>query len=577
MKNLRLIMLLLPFAQLFVAQNKGDNLVIISQRKSDYQIVIPSKPTKAEWDASGVLQTYFFKITGLSLPIIYEYENRRSLKEIHVGNTVDAGNINRNLGIDDVVIRAKNDKLFINGGSRKGVLYSTYTLLSDILGCKKFTKDLEYIPQKSVLKVSRNIDVKQSPSFEYRTTYFEDSLDPAYADWNKLNYFFEDRLYHAHTFQVYVPAEKYFKSHPKYFALVDGKRNPAQLCLSDPNVYQIIKKGLQEDMSKYPQYKYWSVSQNDDEIFCHCNNCNQKRKDGKDFSEILIPFINKLAQEFPDKIISTLAYHRSIEAPIYSNVEKNVEIMLCFTHMDRRIPLSTGDGNAKMFRDFLNAWQKKNSDIFAWDYICNYNNTLSPFPNIPILQPNLQYMKAHGINKVFLNGIGNQKGEFSELKSYIVSKLLWNVNADVNQLKKEFCDAYYQEASSDVLHYISMLEENANSTKAIVDVWANPTLNKNDFLSQKNIEEYKKILNKGLAKVKDNPVAYSHVLKEYASIEYAEIEIASQDKNRMNEIGGEKRYKEKLMNLQGNLKQSKVLLLKNGEMPIETYLKSKYN
>lgn len=575
MKNLKLIILFTLFAQLFDAQGKSDSLVIISQKKSDYQIVIPAKPTKAEWDASGVLQTYFYKMTGLSLPIIYEYENRRSLKEIHVGNTADAGNASKGLGIDDVIIGTKNDKVFISGGSRKGVIYSAYTLLSDVLGCRKFTKDLEYVPHKDVLKISKNINVKQSPSFDYRTTYFEDSLDPTYADWNKLNYFFEDRLYNAHTFQVYVPAEKYFQSHPEYFALVDGKRNSAQLCLSNPNVYQIIKEGLRKDMLKYPQYTYWSVSQNDAEMFCHCDDCNLKRRNGKDFSEILIPFVNKLATEFPNKIISTLAYHRSIEAPIYSNVSKNVEIMLCFTHMDRRISLATGDGNAKMFRDFLNAWKQKTDDIFAWDYICNYNNTLSPFPNLPILQPNLQYMKTRGIKKVFLNGIGNQKGEFSELKSYIVSKLLWNVNADVNKLKKEFCDTYYQEASPDILKYISILEKNANSTMAIVDVWANPSLNKDNFLSQKNIENYKGILNNGLAKVKNKPDIYCRVLKEYASVEYAEIEIASQDSKRMNELGGEKKYKEKLLNFQKNVKQANVLLMRNGEMPFETYLKSK--
>ncbi|WP_313359962.1 DUF4838 domain-containing protein [Empedobacter sp.] len=550
--------------------------ILIDNGKSVYQIVIPSKPTDVEREASQVLQTYLFKVSGFSLPIIYEYENRRSKNEIHIGKTVDSKGVKTgSLANDGFSFRVSQSKLFLQGGDRKGVLYAVYSFLEDEIGCKKYTKDVEFIPKKKVISVSSSLNVIQNPSFEYRTTYFEDSLDKTYSDWNKLNYFFEDRLYNAHTFQVYVPEEKYFKSHPEYFALVDGKRIPSQLCLSNRNVYQLIRDGLERDMKKCPRYKYWSVSQNDDERFCHCNDCNKLRKDGKDFSEILIPFVNKLAKEFPTKIISTLAYHRSIEAPIYSSIEPNVEIMLCFTHLNRNVPLATGGENAKMFREFLNQWKLKTNDIFAWDYVNNYNNTLSPFPNIPILQPNLQFLKSQGIKKVFLNGIGNQKGEFSELKTYIISKLLWDVNADVEKLKVEFCNAFYGSAAKDVLDYIQALESTAKKTNAIVDVWANPILNKNDFLSQKNINLYKSILNKGLLKVKENPVLYSRVLKEYASLQYAEIEIASQDNNRLQELGGQNELQKKIILLQDHLKSTKVHFLRNGEQSIEDYKKSK--
>jgi len=184
-------------------------------------------------------------------------------------------------------------------------------------------------------------------------------------------------------------------------------------------------------------------------------------------------------------------------------------------------------------------------------------------------------LKSQGIKKVFLNGIGNQKGEFSELKTYIISKLLWDVNADVEKLKVEFCNAFYGSAAKDVLDYIQALESTAKKTNAIVDVWANPILNKNDFLSQKNINLYKSILNKGLLKVKENPVLYSRVLKEYASLQYAEIEIASQDNNRLQELGGQNELQKKIILLQDHLKSTKVHFLRNGEQSIEDYKKSK--
>ena len=45
----------------------------------------------------------------------------------------------------------------------------------------------------------------------------------------------------VHTYEVLVPPEKYGKTNPEYYSLIDGKRNPVtQLCLSNPDVLTLV-------------------------------------------------------------------------------------------------------------------------------------------------------------------------------------------------------------------------------------------------------------------------------------------------------------------------------------------------
>src|SRR5690606_34908750 len=109
----------------------------------------------------------------------------------------------------------------------------------------------------------------------------------------------------------------------------DGKHSQpeAQLCLSNPEVLEIICENLKKEMVKKPDALYWSVSQNDNVNYCRCDECAAldakyaafqpeekmlSTHSGGSYSALgmgsLLTFINQVADRFPDKIISTLAY-----------------------------------------------------------------------------------------------------------------------------------------------------------------------------------------------------------------------------------------------------------------------------
>jgi hypothetical protein len=90
--------------------------------------------------------------------------------------------------------------------------------------------------------------------------------------------------------------------------VVKGTRLPTQLCLSNPAVLEITTQNLRKKIAQNPAAKYWSVSQNDNRDYCTCDICRSLDSIEGSPSGSIINFVNKVADQFPDKMISTLAY-----------------------------------------------------------------------------------------------------------------------------------------------------------------------------------------------------------------------------------------------------------------------------
>ncbi len=553
---------------MFFCKNNFTEIPLVVKNTSSYQIVVSNKDNKSDLYAS-ILQDYIYRISKVKLPIV---KDNLSIKE----NEIVIGNTNRTpydilvSEEDGFVIKTINNRIFINGGKKKGVLYGVYTFIEDYLGVKKYTNDCEFIPKKATIIIPSISENKQVPAFEYRTTYFLDTENKNYCDFHKLNYFFENRLYPAHSLAWLLPADKYFKEHPEFFALMNGKRIPDQICFSSKGALEEVKKVLDIEIKNTPQNLVWSISHLDNNLTCQCNLCVNKIKKGNGFSDVLIPFINDVAKSFPNKIISTLAYNQSLVPPKNVKPASNVEIIFCMTGIDRKLPLTDKNNlSAEKNITLLNDWKKITPNIFIWDYIANYFNSLSPFPNSNTIKKNLQFYKDNGIKKIFLQGIGPQLGEFSELKTYLTSKLLWNPDLNDKEIINDFCNNFYGSGSPFIIQYLDALSLDVLQT-TIMDEYTSPLVFKNDFLSPNNILKYKNYLNNALSAVPKNSIYSKRIMKELLSLEYAEIVIGSaSDRKTIN-----KQFNEKILKFADESNKIGVKFLRNGELTPNDFKKN---
>ena len=505
--------------------NKNKHVFINS--KSDYSIVIPSNPSEIETEASNQLKNYLSMISKQPPSIILE-SNYSGNNAIFLGETQYAKNndvSSTKLFEDGYILENRGNNLLILGGTEKGLLYGVLSLLESF-GFKKYSADdpiklpetTEFDLPKSSVKI---------PAINYRTTNYYDARDEEYASWNKLSSRDSWGLF-VHTYEVLVPPEKYGKTNPEYYSLIDGKRNPVtQLCLSNPDVLTLVVSELKKRIKENPKAKYWSVSQNDNDKHCQCGPCKALDvKYGNVPSGSVTWFTNEVAKQIPDKIISTLAYWYTRKAPKNIKIEPNVNIMLCNIESTREMPVFETD---PAFTKDLQDWGKMSNDILIWDYNIQFANPISPFPNLHTIGPNIKFYIENNVNALFMQATGN-KAEFGQLRSYLITQLMWNPQRDSDEIINEFLVGYYGGASNYVRNYIDTMKEALLETPFRLNIFGDPRDAISNYLSAENIEIYHKIFDDAESAVSNNSTFLKRVKEIRLPLMIAEIQIAGQIK-----------------------------------------------
>jgi len=348
------------------------SLTISEGGRSSYRIVVSRELTPSDQKAVAELQNHLKRISGVEIPVmtddfpVREYEilvgNNRHLQELDI--KIDFEKLEK----DGFTIWTKGKNLVIAGGKEEGTLYGVYTFLEDYLGCRKFSASVSYIPIMDRIRV-RRINRTDVPFIKHREVHMPDAFDDDYANWHKLdNRNVTNRKWGmwVHTFSTLVPPGRYFNEHPEYFSEINGQRLPhTQLCLTNPDVFRIVVEKLRDLMQEKPEARYWSVSQNDTYYPCGCEQCRALDEKHGSYSGSIIHFVNRVAREFPDKNISTLAYQYSRSAPVSLQPDKNVNIMLCTIELNRSRPIAR-DPSSASFRKDIEDWGKLTDNIMLW-------------------------------------------------------------------------------------------------------------------------------------------------------------------------------------------------------------------
>lgn len=513
---------------------KNDNQIfLVNNGKSDYRIVISKSADSITKFAALEFQKYLFKVSGAELEIISDTVQTDD-KEIIIGSSSRTELINNSvLNADGFVIKTIDGKLFIYGGAEKGNLYGVYTFFEDYLNCRYFSADAIIIPEKKSIHLDQ-IDIREESVFDFHELHMPMAInDRSYRDWHKLDIKEGKNKWgmFVHTFDDLVPPEKYFKTHPEYFSYLNVQRIPdGQLCLSNPEVFELVIDGLRERMGKNPKALYWSVSQNDTYKACECENCRNEYEQYGGYSGAMLNFVNKVAAVFPDRIISMLAYQYTRSAPKNIKPAANVNIMFCSIECNRSRPLATDPGSAS-FRKDTEDWCKLTNNIFMWDYVVQFRSLVSPFPNFRVLQPNIQFFRDNGIKMMFQQGSGGLISEFVELRSYIIAKLLWNPDTDIDGIIDDFLNGYYGPAGKFIKEYITKMHNELELSGGDLGIYGYPYDGINTYLTPELIIDYEKFFDEAELAAADFPDYLKRVKIARLPIEFAIIDISLRDVN----------------------------------------------
>ncbi len=483
-------------------------VVLADKGQSRYRIVIPADAIPSEQYAAEELQRYLERMAGVNLPIVPDKEPMTT-REILLGDNEHLRQLGiridfSRLGTDGFVLRTYRNHLIIAGGRPRGTLYGVYALLEEKLGVRWFTPEVESVPKMPRVELPQ-LNETQVPVLEYREVFWTEMMrDADFAARHRLNgHHYRLTEKHGgravvfypfvHSFDSLIPPEVCEK-HPEFWPMIGGKRvsGYVQRCLSNPDLVKMAIERVRQWIKENPDATIIDVSQNDTGNWCQCPEC--KRLDDAEGSPAasIIKFVNTIAEaierDYPHIRIETLAYQYSRKPPKTLRPRKNVIIRLCSIECCFAHPLETCPSEANQrFREDIKAWQPVAPLLYVWDYTTNFAHYLQPFPNFEVLQANVQFFVRHGVKGLFEQGNyspgGN--GEMAPLRAYVLAKLLWNPNTDVQRHINDFLHGYYGNAAGAIRAYMELLHRQVREKGYHAYIYEAPTvphLNNDEFL-----------------------------------------------------------------------------------------------
>ena len=478
-------------------------------------VVLPDAATAVERTAAARLADGLHRISGESVPIVSESSAPADAFLFLVGKTRKASvenpcypchpceTIAPKAGAeasvcdsgahpwseDEILVLPVPSGMVLTGHPARGPIYAVDTLLEEGYGVRWWTSREATWPSRPVLPCPP-LERRHAPPFRYREASFLDAYDPDFRVRLKGNFvsrirwateparfvppekggchrmhFFEGRRSAYHSFFEILPPDRHFAAHPEWYSLVEGRRQPLQLCLTNPAMEAAFLDETLRLLRADPDADFLSVSQNDWQGACECEACRAaEAATGGVPAGPLLAFVNRIAEavghEFPRVTVETFAYQYTRRAPRGIRPRQNVLVRLCDIECPFSMPLATADhpASAAFRRDLADWTALAPGQVFIWDYVADFHNYLLPHPNLLALGPNIRLFAESGAIGVFEQGdTCSGAGEFGPLRLWLLSHLLWDPAADDLALIDEFLRGYYGEAAAPHLRRVIAL------------------------------------------------------------------------------------------------------------------------
>lgn len=443
-----------------------NQLILADKGVGNYTIVLPDDPTAVELSAAGELKEHLDQITGAEFVILREVDAADAKRQILVGDTERTRKILPDLDVsslsyDGIIRETVGENIILVGHPVRGTLYAVYTFLEEACGVRWWTSEESSIPSRKKLKIDIQ-HVSYAPALIYRESFYKDGVENIFCSRMKCNGDFSlttdeygghhHYLPFVHSFNYFLPREKYFATHPEWYSEVGEERinHPySQLCLTNSEMREEFINNVIDTLRSHPEAGFVSISQNDSDSdfrYCQCDACSAIAEEEGSQSGPILKFVNEVAEvvenEFPDVWIETIAYQYSIVPPKNIKPRKNVIVRIC-TYGNYAIPLSEGDVN-KTTREAIEGWSSIADNLYIWNYVTNFHSYLMPHPNLYSLDEDIRFFVQNNTIGLFEQGdFYSTGGDFVRLRNYLISHLMWNPDLDADLIIDEFLEGYY--------------------------------------------------------------------------------------------------------------------------------------
>ena len=483
---------------------------VVQNGQSDYKIVLSANPSSKEKLAADELVLFFEEATGVILPVVSDStivynENNKVIclgqNEYYNAAYSYADNLStvgKNLEHDGFMIETVGNGIFIFGDYAEGALFGVYRYLAIEFNYDCYS-NTAYRLDTGVKNVTlKDFSVIDVPDYRFRSCGYFHIIN---ADPTEYRMGFDHGEGYAigsnsaHTSFTYLPKETYQADHYKWYSL-DG----TQLCFyarGDANEYEAMLNEMLEIMKEYFKTDdglFFRIGHADSLSWCTCDACKaSEKKYGANAASVII-FANKLAKKMDawlatdegkpyarDYRITVLGYGPSSTLrppavydesagewkPSSPDVVCHDRVVPWFAPLEINYNYTIFEKQNKEYLDYFYGWASLSEEMSLYLYSTNYKYFLTPTAFFEQLQGMYQLGAAAGGYFVFDLGQRLQAGGVTAwhvFKSYLISKLSWNVNVDIDQLTKQFFEGYFGESADSMMKFYQSYRVHAEYT-----------------------------------------------------------------------------------------------------------------
>jgi hypothetical protein len=447
-------------------------LALADHGKAAYALVVPKNAKQIETKAAHDIAQYFKLISGADFPIVAEdapAAQGRPLISIGRTRLLEQSTCNwknADLAAEGYAIEVLGNNVYLYGGSGRGLMHGVYSLLEEDLACRWYSPNSIDTPKLEKFSASL-VSRKFAPVLELRNPFIYKMHNSTWSLRNKTNSP-EARVplawggsiryqYLGHTSAIYFPTEEYFAKHPEYYALVNGKRQPSQLCNTNEDVIRLSVEKTCKIFRDHPDVTITAIGPNDGRGFCDCPHCKKLDDENGGRAGSFFYHVNRIAEgvkkEFPNHHLISLAYLDYAKPPIKLKVDPYIVIQLCTDSHAWKYQFCNVWESAD-FQKMIKGWHAVNASIFIWDYTTDYVHHLVPMANWPVVAGNTRFNIKNGATGIMYESEAN---DIDEMRGWVWAKQLWNPALDTKTLLKDFVFGYYKESAQPLWDYEMMM------------------------------------------------------------------------------------------------------------------------
>lgn len=401
--------------------------------------------------------------------------------EIHIGNDIDC----------DYQVKYTESGFKLSAENEKTMIWLCYQFIKHLA----HTTTLELAADDLPPCIFPHKNTSARFPFEYRDVHMPSNQSPDVTEVLCLHNLESDWGLWGHQMSkvlgIYDMEQltDYNNLDPEFFARIGGMTYKDQFCFSSERLYDATERYIIDQYGEDPKFKLrLTIGPNDNSIACQCNQCKLAGNVPGNATPAVVAFIERLANRFPKIEFFIPGYSTTYELPDHI-LPLNVGVFLSAIDYPRILGNSESP-QAKAFFDRLEKWKRIAGKVYIWDYICNFDDYLTPYPILLVMQERFQQYQQRGVKGIFLNGSGYFYSNLQEAYTFVLSELLLDPNQNVAKLVQSyFRDAMPHQGNFFATMFIGM-ERHIADVKQELPLYGGIEEALNSYLSEDDFRRY---------------------------------------------------------------------------------------